>query len=325
MKASVWVWLLCATMGYPGISLGQSLPADFQHDRVFVQVKGHEGAPMLFYTDTGGGWNALTPAAATQLKLPEAGTETLEDGKPLKLRIFTPALAAQIPAPLADQDGWLQGRLVEAADVGMGAAGFLGSRWFAGRRWLFDYPAKAFSLWPAGWMPGPGWHATPMHFKVGRDGDPGFHFPRIAIEVDGQALDVLLDTGATATLGEDAAKAYGLSPGTRVASSFIVASVFNRWQRSHPEWRVAESGDIGVGRFPMIEVPQIVVAGLTVGPVWFAMREDSNFHEFLSPMTDQRIEGAIGGSAFRYLRMGLDYPGGVAWFQLPADAPPQRH
>ena len=71
----------------------------------------------------------------------------------------------------------------------------------------------------------------------------------------------------------------------------------------------------------MIEVPQVVIAGLRVGPVWFTQRPDRAFREWMSSMTDRPIEGALGGSAFKTTRMILDYPGGRAYF---SPAPRER-
>jgi hypothetical protein len=96
-----------------------------------------------------------------------------------------------------------------------------------------------------------------------------------------------------------------------------VREVFERWARRHPQWRVLRAADQigGVGDgFDMIEVPQVVIAGLRVGPVWFTQRPDRAFREWMSSMTDRPIEGALGGSAFKTTRMILDYPGGRAYF-----------
>ena len=67
----------------------------------------------------------------------------------------------------------------------------------------------------------------------------------------------------------------------------------------------------------MIEVPSISIGGHAVGPVWFTVRPDRNFHQFMSRWMDRRIEGAVGGSAFRYFRITLDYPNAVAEFEKP--------
>ena len=58
----------------------------------------------------------------------------------------------------------------------------------------------------------------------------------------------------------------------------------------------------------MIRVPQVKIAGNVVGPVWFTRRDDHNFHQYMSSMMDRQIDGALGGSALKYLRIIVDYP-----------------
>ncbi|HEY9066315.1 MAG TPA: hypothetical protein VIO33_15120, partial [Burkholderiaceae bacterium] len=65
---------------------------------------------------------------------------------------------------------------------------------------------------------------------------------------------------------------------------------------------------------PMIEVPRITVGGQTVGPVWFTQRSDANFREWMSQWMDKPIDGALGGSALKYFRVIVDYPGSAAYF-----------
>jgi len=154
------------------------------------------------------------------------------------------------------------------------------------------------------------------------------HFPSMPMTVAGEELLVLLDTGATATLGEDAAAMHGLPAGTDVGTSFIEREVFDRWVAKHPDWRVAQKGDaMRQGTFRMIEVPQVVIAGHTVGPVWFAERPPGAFQKYMAAMMDRPTWGALGGSAFRHVRMVVDYPAAKAWFAVnPGTAPaPSGH
>ena len=65
----------------------------------------------------------------------------------------------------------------------------------------------------------------------------------------------------------------------------------------------------------MIEVPQVTIAGLSVGPVWFTQRPDAAFREWMSQMMDKPVDEAIGGSALKYLRVVLDYPGKTAYIR----------
>jgi hypothetical protein len=172
-------------------------------------------------------------------------------------------------------------------------------------------------------------HPLPLAFQQDSNGARSANFPRIQVTIDGESLDMLLDTGATATLTEQSSAVLGLSPGSRIAASYITGSIFKRWTSRHPDWRVVANGDaLGKGSFPMIEVPRISVAGQEVGPVWFTAREDDDFHAVMAQILDKSAEGALGGSALRYFRVTIDYPGAVAYFETPsrsaADGPTPR-
>ena len=151
------------------------------------------------------------------------------------------------------------------------------------------------------------------------------------IRVDGQPLDMLLDTGATAHPTPAGKKASGTPTVNGLGvTSYITASVFNRWHKAHPDWRVVGDGDdLGGPKHPMpiIEVPEVEIAGWSVGPVWFTERPDPAFHDMMSSMMDKRIEGAVGGNVFRRFVMTIDYPQATAYFRCvrgckPAATPP---
>jgi hypothetical protein len=105
----------------------------------------------------------------------------------------------------------------------------------------------------------------------------------------------------------------------------IVDSRFNAWRKAHPDWRVIDDAQERTGS-AMIEVPEVGLAGATVGPVWFTWRPDKNFHEYMSGMMDGRVEGAIGGNALSHFVMTVDYPGAAAYFRCAQDckARPRR-
>jgi hypothetical protein len=101
----------------------------------------------------------------------------------------------------------------------------------------------------------------------------------------------------------------------RRAASFISAAVFDRWRAAHPEWRVIERAtSFGA---PMIEVPEVEVAGYRIGPVWFEGRRAGVFEEWMSQWMDAPIVGALGGNALRFFRVTADYPNAVAVFEKP--------
>jgi hypothetical protein len=132
--------------------------------------------------------------------------------------------------------------------------------------------------------------------------------------VDGETLDLLLDTGATTSLSDTALAALRDQSPPERAANFITASTFEKWRTRHLDWRVVERAEKTTNE-AMIEVPHITIAGYTVGPVWFTRRADKNFHELMSKFMDKKVEGALGGNALRYFRVTLDYPDAIAIFE----------
>jgi hypothetical protein len=287
----------------------QPVPAQFVHDQVWLVPK-VDGQEIRFFTDTGGGFNAISSDVAGWLGL---ATESIEaDGRPMMLAPF-PDFDKGHGLPAAPKH-FMQGRLavVDADQFLAEGDGFLGGRWFADGVWAFDYPAGTLARLEA--YAGPG-TPVPLGFQTNAAGQRTMHFPSMDITVDGEVLPVLLDTGATATLSESSGPVFGLPAGTAVGTSFIEREVFERWVANHPDWRVVEGGDrIGDKALRLIEVPAVTIAGHTVGPVWFAERPPGAFQKYMASMMDRPTWGAIGGSGLKYFRMVIDYPAAKAWF-----------
>lgn len=297
-------------------SFGDALPAQFLHDQVWVTPR-VDGRTLRLFTDTGGGWNALGADNADALGL--AVDEISGDGGTVRLVDF-PRFdeGHSIPSP---PPYFMGGRLMLAPSDQFDGDGFLGGRWFADGVWSFDYRAGTLRrLATAADVRGA---AVPLGFQTDADGRRTMHFPSMTIVVDGEELDVLLDTGATATLTATSGPVFGLLPDTDVGTSFIEHAVFERWTLAHPEWRVLEHADRkGEQLRRMIEVPRITVAGHDVGPVWFAEQPDGAFQRYMAGMMDRPTWGALGGSGLRYFRVVIDYPGAQAWFEpltVPAE------
>lgn len=157
-----------------------------------------------------------------------------------------------------------------------------------------------------------------LGFQQNQHGERTTNFARVAVTIDGESIDMLLDTGATVTLSEDASAVFDKPAGTKIGGSYIIRSKFNQWQQAHPDWQVIEPGDQWPrGVFRMFRVPRIKIADVEVGPVWFTERPDQAFTKWMSGMMDEPIAGAIGGSGLKYFRVIVDYPNSRAWFVLP--------
>lgn len=313
---AAWITAAFVIAGLVASAGAQELPAQFDHDRIRLSVKAPDQSTLRFYTDSGGGWNAITKTASDRLKLRTVGQVEVDEEKVGVVDFPVWLVRAGLPRPLPEP--WFKGRLVVAPDKALrGDDGFLGSRWFAGGVWRIDYPAQSFSRLPAK-APATEGHPAKLGFRHGKNGKRDLHFARIEISVDSKPINVLLDTGATATLTEASAAAFQVKPGTQIGTSYIAKSIFDQWRAAHPSWRVIEEADhLSSHAFPMIEVPEVSMAGVTFGPVWFTQRSDAEFREGVSRMMDQPIHGAIGGSGLKYLRIVLDYPRAIAHVQKP--------
>ena len=291
-----------------------ALPVKYDEHRFYVQPVTADGTTLNLFTDTGGGL-FLFSDVAERLQLPVIKGETKDSPDMVALPAFLPD--ASIPAPL-DNGGLVY--VTSAAErnhpVTQDWSGMLGQKWFAGRVWTFDYPNRKLLLRADG-------DAAPMQnnehlialgFQKNRAGGRSANFPRIQVAIDGEQIDLLFDTGASTALTDAALAALDDKRAAVRATSFITTSVFEKWRKKHPDWRVIEAAEKGSGQ-AMIEVPEISVAGCKVGPVWFTRRPDKNFHEYMSQFMDKRIDGALGGNALRYFRITIDYPRAVALFE----------
>jgi len=195
--------------------------------------------------------------------------------------------------------------------------GMLGQQWFAGRVWTFDYPKQAL-LWRAtgDLPPHDKSQEVKLGFKTNGVGKRASNFARIPVDIDGETIDFVLDTGATNILSEEVLKQINDGGPAERATSFLARTVFEKWHKKHPEWRTLENIKTLTGN-AMIEVPSITIGGFNVGPVWFTVQPDLAFHAYMAQWMDKPTEGAIGGSALHYLRMTVDWPRAIAVFEQP--------
>jgi hypothetical protein len=297
-----------------------ALPTWFVEDRFYVVPVTTDGQKLELFTDTGGGL-FITEGAVKRLNLAteEVSTEESPTGKVslASLPAFRPGEG--IP-PVEVRDGRLpvapEAMTRKLQEDGLVSDGMLGQAWFGMRVWTFDYPGGKLWWRARGDVPQVDErHHVPLGFRMSAMGARETHFPRIQVQVDGETLDLLFDTGASVSLTDEARQALGDGRPAARATSFITRSTFERWRQKHPDWRVIENADKVLPNSALIEVPAVELAGHTVGPVWFTTRPDRNFHQFMSQFMDRKVEGALGGSALRFFRVTVDYPNAVAVFE----------
>lgn len=310
------------------------LPARFENGRIFATPEARDGQTLKLWVDTGGGgangMYILTAGTVQRLHLDshvlrKDGKPVEEDGMTIKLAelpAFKPG--AGVPKPhgghpmaLVIPSFDLPGEPPSHVDGMLGAAYLVAFH----RAWTFDYPDQRLILESSDWRHPANAHGTALGFPKDAHGHYTAGFARIGIRVDGQPLDMLLDTGATGFPTPAGVKAQG-GNATMRATSFIVTSQLENWHARHPAWRVIERAD----RLPMkgkfmraIEVPSVEIAGWNVGAVWFTERPDSNFHDEMSSEMDKRVEGAVGGDLFGHFVLTADYPHAMAWFGCVKD------
>ncbi len=301
----ILVWLVTPIASWADVRR-EAVSAEFIHHRIWVTPV-LQGRTLRFFTDTGGGWNAIAKSTVRRLALKPISDNSVEV---VDWPVFDNAHAVPAPSP-----HFRAGRLQVAPDEILWGDGTLGGRWHADAVWEFDYPGKRLSRLRGFRADDDDPHRVSLGFQRNAAGQRTMHFPSIDVTVDGETLALLYDSGASATVTEGSAEEFGVAAGTEIGTSFIEPAVLDRWISAHPDWRVLQkAAQLGRSRLRMIEVPEIVLGGHRVGPVWFAERFAGAFTVDMSVMMDRPVHGALGGSALRHFRVVLDYPGAVAYF-----------
>lgn len=188
-----------------------------------------------------------------------------------------------------------------------GAELVLGAPWFAQRCWAWDGRAGTLALLPAGSRPA-GAASAPLGFARNSAGQPSSHFARMTVQVAGETLALLFDTGSAVPLAPASLaslQAQGDSGPAVRAVCRISASVASRWRQVHPDWPWLDA--VASAEQPaLIRVPGLSLAGVSRGPLWFAVMPDATLDD-LSTLTEQALQGTLGASALSHWRLTLDY------------------
>jgi hypothetical protein len=292
------------------ISISKELPSKFENNLIYLQPQLNDGTRMTFFTDTGGGWNAISKELSDKYQWPLENRQT-ENG--LISVTDMPSFNNEAYIPLAGLNNWWAGKLQvvpkDTLSKTKNTDGTLGGRWHAEKVIDFNYPEKSIAVLPSA-PNAEDFSKVLLGFQKDQTGNYTMAFPRLDISVEGNTIPMLLDTGASAWPSEKALSQLNLA-GDQVATSFIIASIFDHWVDTYPEWTVINDA-CQLSKQPMIRVPRVKIANRVVGPVWFTRRADHNFHQYMSSMMDKPIDGALGGSALKYIRIIVDYPNELA-------------
>lgn len=323
MKTSRNGWasgvLLCVGLGMSVVRAEDMvLPTQYDQDRFFVVPVIVGGDVIRLLTDTGGGV-LFFDDAAMRLKLSVSGVSLsdykgmaakfpeFEEGKGVPVPKTEGDVVPIAPGPVRMRLSWL------TKDID----GIIGQGWFGERVWTMDYPGRKMMFHPDGKATtSDKAHQLELGFRTNDQGKRLTHYPRIEVSIAGKTMSMLLATGSTVAITADALKAIGDGGPAIRAVSLITNSVMDEWRKDHPDWKVVTNAEESAGE-PMIEVPELTIAGYTVRKVWFVQRPDNNFIDHFSNWTDKPVIGAIGGNVLKEFRVVLDYPGAKAWLEKP--------
>jgi hypothetical protein len=300
------------------------IPSTVIDGRFYIKIPVANGDTLLAFCDTGGGYNAIYPAVIAKLHLEDKVLETDVHGTKVKYipasELVTGGLipfphinpsykrAIQVPFfQIAGDD--METKIITSYiphDV------FLGQFFFIGHSWTFNYPKRKLYINTPLSSKTTFKNMQRLGFKKDTAGNKLFGHPSMQVEIDGQVIDVLFDTGASILLNEITQAKLKIRSKS-MAGSFIAKSIFDKWRLQHPDWRYIEKGErTGAD---LIQVPSVKVGNTTAGPVWFAKRPDEAWSKGMIQSMDKVVKGAVGGSLFQYFTVTIDYNSELASFE----------
>ena len=307
------------------------LPVLFADGRFYLKLKTADGDTALAFGDSGGGISMALQPGIERLGLQGMKKTALLKGvMPIGyLPFYDVVKDKRIPPPMPVRGKMLRNPIqaipvpyliippeddeLKLFSKTMAGDFFLGQGFFMGHAWTMDY--LHHELWvntplPATEAGKPG--VQHLAFKKNNEGASIFGHGRMYIEVDGEVIEVLFDTGASIVLSEEGKKELNTTKPT-LAGSFIATTIFDKWHRKHPDWKYFPKADLAGD---VIEVPKITIGGHEVGPVLFARRQNEAWSVNMIGTMDKVVLGAIGGSALQYLKVTVDYNSELIRFEL---------
>lgn len=297
------------------------LPAEFERGQVFLRPVTAGGDTLRLFLDTAG--PTLLYADVQQRHDLEQYSLIMQGEQIPAAPLPEFRKQQRIPSPKLNQ-GLLalrdrERQLPHRARLGE-LSGILGQNWFAGGRWRIDYPGQKMAyLDPSFELSGrEGVHAR-LHFRRDGQGRPTHHYPRIEVQIAGQTHSMVLQIGGYISLTQSGARELGARGHSWWPAGFISESLFDQWRNAHPQWLVIDQADATYGS-ALIEVPRIRIEDRSMGPAWFAVRDDEAYTEWMSQFTDRTVVGALGPNVFSPYILTMDYPSGELLIQTPEEA-----
>lgn len=275
-----------------------SLTLDMGSPVVSLTLRAKDGAGRLtrFLVDTGGGALMLTEAVAGELGLAvQREAAAVEEGMSIA-PMETPRV--EIDGYALDLESSRCAAVLERTSIieGSTAEGFLPGHVLARHHVIFDYPASRFTLARPGAL-------EPRGQPVSSPVQTWMGFPRIEIEVSGQKLGFLLDTGASFTM--------------------VSLTELDRW-RTADDGLATMTGAVGEANMiggPMesdallMRLPTLKWGPYTLSGVAAVSRPSGTFEKWMSDLMTAPIVGAIGGNVLRHFRVEIDYAKGTTYLE----------
>ena len=291
------------------------IPTDYQGGLFYAQPVATTGDTLRFLTDTGGALYLYADVAERLAK-----NDSILDPNIFTAPFIDFKKGRSIPPPDRYRKTFpLQHREVNSATNERD--GLLGHVWFRDRIWTFDYENEQLIYHKSSQLFFPARKYIVSLFNRDEWGERIHEFPALNVTIEQDTLRFLFDTGATLLLTDNAFTELNDGLPQRRGTSFLVDSAFDLLRERHPEWRVIERADSIAGKYlygeyePIMEVPEIVIAGQKVGPVWFTRRNEQRFRNIVVPVVGENVQGALGASGLHYFSIYVDYQKGVAVFE----------
>lgn len=269
--------------GLPAVAL----EVEFNRPHLALEVCGADGSwqPALAWVDTGGGSLLIGEHLARRLGLstgPELDTRS-DDRRLAPLQTLPRVRCCRRELqPIPGQAYAVVG--AERADHGQRAEMFLPAHMLVGHRLILDYPRNAGSLLSS----------VDSRALTGRpvpcQPPAASGFPRTHVEIAGETLGLLVDTGAPC--------------------SMISAAVLDRWEATGFPVTTGAAGveAMGTTKDPqarMVRVPELYWGDLGLHDVLFVERPLGTFENWMSQLIGGPVVGALAGNVFTHCRLDL--------------------
>lgn len=257
----------------------REIPVELRGGRFFAVPRTVDGKTFACWLDTDGS-GFIFDGTVNGFHLPVQKNS----GKP---RAPLPAFGTPSIPPLAtahDLPVFERGPAEMSDPILQGFEAQLGSTWFQGRTWRFDWPSSRCTMLSRTLAAADA--NVPLQIEGG--------YTRIQVTVASEPLTMTFDIAAS--LAPNAPRA-----GTPVvATTFVTRALFDRWRSAHPSWHVRRS----IGAAPGIDeiiVPEMHAGTVTLRNVACTTRPGDDVFE------GDGISGKLGANAFATCVAILDY------------------